>query len=73
MLRTFILMDLKNPPVSATNDFKIFFAALVDRTKVNVDEVGHIVCGTVIQECRTSNVAREAALTAGFSNKVTYL
>lgn len=44
--------------------------ALVDRTKVNVDEVGHIVCGTVIQECRTSNVAREAALTAGFSNKV---
>ncbi|KAL4003187.1 3-ketoacyl-CoA thiolase [Acanthocheilonema viteae] len=44
--------------------------ALVDRTKVNVDEVGHIVCGTVIQECKTSNVAREAALTAGFPKKI---
>ncbi|VDK70237.1 unnamed protein product [Litomosoides sigmodontis] len=44
--------------------------ALVERTKVSVDEVGHIVCGTVIQEYRTSNVAREAALTAGFSKKV---
>ncbi|EFO20780.1 long-chain 3-ketoacyl-CoA thiolase [Loa loa] len=44
--------------------------ALVDRTKVNMQEVGHIVCGTVIQECKTSNVAREAALTAGFSKKI---
>ncbi|VDN03157.1 unnamed protein product [Thelazia callipaeda] len=46
------------------------FTALVDRTKVNINDVGHIVCGTVIQECKTSNVAREAALTAGFSDKI---
>ncbi|EJW77245.1 hypothetical protein WUBG_11844, partial [Wuchereria bancrofti] len=44
--------------------------ALMDRTKVNIQEVGHIVCGTVIQEYKTSNVAREAALMAGFSKKI---
>lgn len=37
---------------------------------MNMEEVGHIVCGTVIQEYKTSNLAREAALTAGFSKKV---
>ncbi|KAM3723584.1 putative 3-ketoacyl-CoA thiolase [Dirofilaria immitis] len=46
------------------------FLALMDRTKINIEEVGHIVCGTVIQEYKTSNVAREAALMAGFSKKV---
>ncbi|VDN34994.1 unnamed protein product [Gongylonema pulchrum] len=62
-----VLTDLK---MFYRNSSTACFAALVDRTKVNMDEVGHIVCGTVIQECKTSNVAREAALTAGFSNKV---
>ena len=31
--------------------------------------VDYIVMGTVIQEVKTSNVAREAALGAGFSDK----
>ncbi|KAK0420762.1 hypothetical protein QR680_014870 [Steinernema hermaphroditum] len=40
--------------------------ALVERTGIPHSEVEHIICGTVIQECRTSNIAREAALIAGF-------
>lgn len=31
--------------------------------------VEYIVYGTVIQEVKTANIAREAALTAGFSDK----
>ncbi len=48
-------------------------AALVERTGIPLTEVGHVTCGTVIQEPRTSNVAREAALTAGFPNSVSGL
>ena len=44
--------------------------ALVDRTEVPYEDVGHITCGTVIQECNTSNIAREAAITAGFPNSI---
>jgi acetyl-CoA acetyltransferase len=43
---------------------------LVDRTKVPFEDVGHIVCGQVVQECKTSNIAREAAITAGFPDSI---
>ncbi|KAF7235854.1 Trifunctional enzyme subunit beta, mitochondrial [Varanus komodoensis] len=42
---------------------------LLDRTDVPKEAVEYIVFGTVIQEVKTSNVAREAALGAGFSDK----
>uniref|UniRef100_A0A8C3RHD4 Trifunctional enzyme subunit beta, mitochondrial n=1 Tax=Cyanoderma ruficeps TaxID=181631 RepID=A0A8C3RHD4_9PASS len=42
---------------------------LLTRTNVPKDVVDYIVYGTVIQEVKTSNVAREAALGAGFSDK----
>ncbi|NXK13267.1 ECHB enzyme, partial [Herpetotheres cachinnans] len=42
---------------------------LLNRTSVPKDAVDYIVYGTVIQEVKTSNVAREAALGAGFSDK----
>lgn len=48
------------------------FLALLDRTPIPYEDIGHIVCGTVIQECRTSNVAREASLTAGIPNTVIF-
>jgi len=32
--------------------------------------VDHVICGTVIQEVKTSNIAREAALAAGFPDRV---
>lgn len=42
---------------------------LLNRTNIPREAVDHIVYGTVIQEVKTSNVAREAALGAGFSDK----
>uniref|UniRef100_A0A667GMY3 Trifunctional enzyme subunit beta, mitochondrial n=1 Tax=Lynx canadensis TaxID=61383 RepID=A0A667GMY3_LYNCA len=42
---------------------------LLHRTNVPKDVVDYIILGTVIQEVKTSNVAREAALGAGFSDK----
>uniref|UniRef100_A0A672TA32 Trifunctional enzyme subunit beta, mitochondrial n=1 Tax=Sinocyclocheilus grahami TaxID=75366 RepID=A0A672TA32_SINGR len=42
---------------------------LLKRTGLPKDAVDYIVYGTVIQEVKTSNVAREAALGAGFSDK----
>ncbi|KAL3072513.1 hypothetical protein niasHS_017487 [Heterodera schachtii] len=44
--------------------------ALVERTKIPFDEIGHIICGQVVQECKTSNIAREAAITAGFPDSI---
>jgi len=40
---------------------------LAKRTELDKDQVGYIIYGTVIQEVKTSNIAREAALGAGFS------
>jgi len=42
---------------------------LAAKTGLPKDVVDYIVMGTVIQEVKTSNVAREAALGAGFSDK----
>lgn len=42
---------------------------LLTKTGLPKDAVDYIIYGTVIQEVKTSNVAREAALGAGFSNK----
>ncbi|KAL4630573.1 trifunctional enzyme subunit beta, mitochondrial [Arapaima gigas] len=43
---------------------------LLNRTSLPKGVVDYIVYGTVIQEVKTSNVAREAALGAGFSDKI---
>ena len=45
------------------------YRGLVEKTGLPKDVVDYIVMGTVIQEVKTSNVAREAALGAGFSDK----
>lgn len=43
------------------------FLSLVRRTGIPKDIIDYIIVGTVIQECKTSNVAREASLGAGLS------
>jgi acetyl-CoA acyltransferase len=43
---------------------------LLMRTGVDTDIVDRVVMGTVIQDVETSNIAREAALGAGFPNHV---
>lgn len=43
--------------------------ALLRKTKIDKELIDYIVYGTVIQEVKTSNIGREAALAAGFSTK----
>lgn len=43
--------------------------SLLRKTNLEKDMIDYIVYGTVIQEVKTSNIAREAALAAGFSDK----
>lgn len=43
--------------------------SLLQKTKLDKEVIDYITYGTVIQEVKTSNIAREAALSAGFSNK----
>lgn len=42
----------------------------MEKTKLPYEQLDHIICGTVIQECKTSNIAREAALLAGVPDKI---
>ncbi|XP_072045934.1 trifunctional enzyme subunit beta, mitochondrial-like [Amphiura filiformis] len=46
------------------------FQGLLAKTNLPKDAVDAIIVGTVIMEVKTSNVAREAALGAGLSNKI---
>uniref|UniRef100_A0A1L8DZE9 acetyl-CoA C-acyltransferase n=1 Tax=Nyssomyia neivai TaxID=330878 RepID=A0A1L8DZE9_9DIPT len=43
--------------------------SLLKKTGVDKEVIDYIVYGTVIQEVKTSNIGREAALAAGFSNR----
>ncbi|CAF2498394.1 unnamed protein product [Rotaria sp. Silwood2] len=43
---------------------------LVKRTNIDKSLPEYCIMGTVIQEVKTSNIAREALLSAGFSNKI---
>lgn len=45
------------------------FSSLLRKTKIDKELIDYIVYGTVIQEVKTSNIGREAALAAGFSTK----
>jgi len=42
---------------------------LLSKTGMPKDQIDYVICGTVIQDTKTSNIAREAALGAGISNK----
>lgn len=42
---------------------------LLQKTGIQKELIDYIVYGTVIQEVKTSNVGREAALAAGFSDR----
>ncbi|XP_043644166.1 trifunctional enzyme subunit beta, mitochondrial [Drosophila teissieri] len=43
--------------------------SLLQKNRLDKELIDYIVYGSVIQEVKTSNIAREAALAAGFSNK----
>lgn len=44
-------------------------SSLLQKTRLDKELVDYIVYGSVIQEVKTSNIGREAALSAGFSDK----
>lgn len=49
---------------------RMAFLSLVKRTSIPKDSVDYIISGTVIQENKTSNLAHEAAATAGLPSNV---
>jgi len=72
-----VLVDgVRTPFLTSGSDYKKLMPhdlargslqGLIKKTGIPLEEVGHIVYGNVIQEVKTSNIAREAALGAGFS------
>ncbi|GMT17340.1 hypothetical protein PFISCL1PPCAC_8638 [Pristionchus fissidentatus] len=75
-----VLVDsVRTPFVTSGTLFKDMMAVdlqkealrgLIRKTGVDYKLIDHVICGTVIQECKTSNIAREAALLAGFPDKI---
>ena len=45
---------------------RLAFKGLVDKTAIDRKDIDYVISGSVIQEVRTSNLAREAAVNAGF-------
>jgi len=44
---------------------RLAFKGLIDKTALDKSKIDYVISGTVIQEVRTSNLAREAAINAG--------
>lgn len=65
-------------PTSRYNDLqahdllRFAFSGLLDRTDLDPKTVDYILAGTVIQEPKTSNIAREVC-SCSLSSKVTFL
>ncbi|XP_065890708.1 trifunctional enzyme subunit beta, mitochondrial-like [Dysidea avara] len=78
--RNVVLIDgVRTPFLMAGTDYKNLMAhdlarmalqGIAQRTGIDKSIVDHVVMGTVIQEVRTSNIAREAMLSAGYSDRI---
>ena len=49
---------------------RLAYTGLITKTGLNKGDVDYVLAGTVIQEVRTSNLAREAAINAGFPSSI---
>lgn len=49
---------------------KLAIQGLLTESALPKDEVDYVISGNVIQEVRTSNIAREAAINAGLPNSI---
>ena len=49
---------------------RLAFKGLIDKTAISKEDIDYVIAGTVIQEVRTSNIAREAAINAGLPNRI---
>lgn len=77
--RVAIVEGRRTPFAKANTDFKRLSAIdlgkvsvreLISRTNLNVDEVDHVIYGTVIQSVQAPNIAREVSLGAGLPPSV---
>jgi len=78
--KNIVLVDgVRTPFLTSGSDYKDMMPhdlqreaikGLVKKLDLPVEEVNNVVCGTVIMEVKTSNIAREAALSAGIPEKV---
>jgi len=78
--RNIVLVDgVRTPFLTSGSDYKDMMPhdlqreaikGLVKKLNLPAEEVDSVVCGTVIMEVKTSNIAREAALSAGIPEKV---
>lgn len=78
--KNIVLVDgVRTPFLPSNTQFKdmmaydlgrLAFLELVKRTNVQVSDVDYVLMGTVIQEVKTANIARESSLAAGFSEKI---
>lgn len=49
---------------------RLAFKGLMDKTAMDRENIDYVLSGTVIQEVKTSNIAREAAINAGLPNHI---
>lgn len=78
--KNMVLVDgVRTPFLMSSTDYKNLMphdlqryalTGLVNKTGIDKNIVDYICMGTVIQEVKTSNIAREAALGAGFSDRI---
>lgn len=78
--KNMVLVDgVRTPFLQSGTDYKNLMphdlqryalTGLVNKTGIDKNIVDYICTGTVIQEVKTSNIAREAALGAGFSDRI---
>jgi len=78
--KNMVLVDgVRTPFLQSGTDYKNLMphdlqryalTGLVNKTGIDKSIVDYICTGTVIQEVKTSNIAREAALGAGFSDRI---
>ena len=78
--KNMVLVDgVRTPFLTSGTDYKDLMphdlqryalTGLVNKTGIDKSIVDYFCMGTVIQEVKTSNIAREAALGAGFSDRI---
>jgi len=78
--KNIVLVDgVRTPFLPSYTEFKDLMAyelgrnallGLVKKTNIQISDVDYIIMGTVIQEVKTANIARESALSAGFSDRI---
>lgn len=78
MLRKIVLIDgVRTPFAQSRTVYKdlqayqlqrLAFISLLKRTGIPKEKIDYIISGTVIQENKTSNIAHEAAVSAGLNN-----